>query len=168
MPVSDQGITQHRYMLIPRTLIFVTYEDQLLLIKGAPGKRLWAGRYNGIGGHVEQGEDILSAARRELDEETGLKNIDLWLCGTVTIDTGQNPGIALYVFRGEAAEKVDLKFSDEGWPAWKTQSQILELGLVEDLYILLPKVLSTELGDAPFCAHYCYDQQDQLVVSFGS
>ena len=86
MPVSDQGIRQHRYMLIPRTLIFVTHEDQLLLIQGAPGKRLWAGRYNGIGGHVEQGEDFLSAAKRELDEETGLNDIDLWLCGTVTID----------------------------------------------------------------------------------
>ena len=65
MPASDQGIGEQRYMLIPRTLIFVTHEDQLLLLKGASDKRLWAERYNGIGGHVEQGEDVLSAARRE-------------------------------------------------------------------------------------------------------
>ncbi|MBE9525015.1 MAG: NUDIX domain-containing protein, partial [Chloroflexi bacterium] len=168
MPVSDQGISVQRYMLVPRTLIFVTHGDQLLLIKGAAGKRLWAGRYNGIGGHVEQGEDFLSAAERELDEETGLKNIDLWLCGTVTIDTGQNPGIALYVFRGESAEKAPLKFSEEGTPTWISQSQILALPLVEDLFILLPKVLGTDLKNPPFAARYYYDQQDQLVVSFGS
>jgi 8-oxo-dGTP diphosphatase len=168
MPVSDQGISVQRYMLVPRTLIFVTHEDQLLLMKGAPHKRLWAGRYNGIGGHVEQGEDFLSAAKRELDEETGLKNIDLWLCGTVTIDTGQNPGIALYVFRGESAEKDPLKFSDEGTPTWIRQSQVLELPLVEDLFILLPKVLDSDLKKPPFAGHYYYDQQDQLVVGFGS
>ena len=168
MPVSDQGVSLQRYMLIPRTLIFVTHGDQLLLIKGAPGKRLWAGRYNGIGGHIDQGEDILSGAKRELIEETGLSNIDLWMCGTVTINTGQNPGIALYVFRGESAEKTSLKFSEEGTPTWIPQRQIFELPLVEDLFILLPKVLADDSKNPPFAGHYFYDQKDQLVVNFGS
>jgi len=72
MPVTDQGLNQDRYMLIPRTLIFLTRGDKILLIKGAANKRLWANLYNGIGGHIEPGEDILSAARRELKEETNL------------------------------------------------------------------------------------------------
>jgi len=168
MPASDQGVEKQRYMLIPRTLIFVTHGDQLLLLKGAAHKRLWAERYNGIGGHVEQGEDVLHAARRELDEETGIKNIDLRLCGTVTIDTGQNPGIALFVFRGEASERVGPQPSEEGTAAWLAQSQILDLPLVEDLFALLPIVLAAGLKDPPFSGHYYYDQQDQLKICFGS
>ena len=43
MPQSDQGVNRDRYMLIPRTIIFLRRGDSYLLIKGAPTKRLWAG-----------------------------------------------------------------------------------------------------------------------------
>ena len=69
MPVSEQGVTLDRYMLIPRTMIFLRRGNSYLLLKGAPTKRLWAGKYNGLGGHVEMGEDVLSSAKRELQEE---------------------------------------------------------------------------------------------------
>ena len=56
MPQSDQGVTNDRYMVIPRTAIFLRRGDSFLLLKGAPAKRLWANKYNGLGGHLERGE----------------------------------------------------------------------------------------------------------------
>jgi hypothetical protein len=44
MPARDQGVTCDRYTLIPRTLIFLTRNDQVLLLKGATHKHLWANR----------------------------------------------------------------------------------------------------------------------------
>ena len=57
MPVSDQGVNLERYMLIPRTAIFVRRGDSYLLLKGAPTKRLWAGKFNGLGGHTACRQD---------------------------------------------------------------------------------------------------------------
>jgi 8-oxo-dGTP diphosphatase len=165
MPVSDQGNLSGRYAQIPRALVFITRGDQLLLIKGAAHKRLWAGRYNAIGGHIERGEDVLSAAQRELFEETGLSIDGLWLCGIVSIDTGLNPGILLFLFRGES-HHGEVTASPEGELEWHSVTKLEQLALVEDIPLLLPRVLKIDPSDPPFYCAYHYSLDGKLEIKF--
>jgi 8-oxo-dGTP diphosphatase len=166
MPKSEQGVTSDRYTIIPRTLVFLTRGDDVLLLRGAAHKRLWANLYNGIGGHIERGEDALSAARRELEEETGLAGIALWLVGVVLIDAGEARGIGLFVFRGEYLGGA-LRESAEGTLEWVAAARLGEVALVEDLRTVLPRILALRPGDAPFSALYEYDEQDRMQIKFG-
>lgn len=65
-------------MLFIETLVYVVKDDKVLLIRKKRG--LGAGYYNGIGGKVEEGEDVVSAAVRECREEVGItpKNLE-WM-----------------------------------------------------------------------------------------
>jgi 8-oxo-dGTP diphosphatase len=166
MVLNQQSTSSNRYQVIPRTLIFPRYEDKILLIKGAKNKKLWANLYNGLGGHIERGEDALSAAYREVFEESGLQNIILHLCGTVFIDTGPSTGICLFVFLG-ICQELEVKESREGKLSWTPGEQISRLPVVPDIPIILPRVLAWKQGDTPFYACYTSGSDGKLVVSFG-
>ncbi|MCJ7626385.1 MAG: NUDIX domain-containing protein [Anaerolineaceae bacterium] len=166
MPASDQGVLDDRYRVIPRSLIFITKGDNVLLLRGAHAKRLWADRYNGIGGHIEKGEDIFSAAKRELVEETGLSIPELLLCGLVMVDVNPTTGMCIFVFRGEYADGRIIP-SCEGFLEWIPFAKILDYPLVEDLRTILPMVLSRKPTDPPFSALYSYDSENKLKMEFG-
>ena len=133
---------------------------------GGAGKRLWAGRYNGLGGHVEAGEDIYTSARREVREEAGLEAHDLRLRGVVHADAGDPAaGILFFVFTATADDKAVLP-SDEGALEWWPVSGLPADRLVEDLPVLLPKFLAMGPTDPPLFIAYRYDEKNRLVIRF--
>jgi len=169
MSREDQGVakSKHRYQVIPRTLCFITYGDEVLLLRGGPHKRLWAGRYNGVGGHIEASEDVHAAMLREIAEETGLAVHDLRLRGVVHADAGDPAvGILFFVFTAQTASR-EVGPSPDGTLEWWPIDRLPTSDMVEDLAILLPKVLGMGPADPPFFAAYRYDEHDRLVISFG-
>ncbi len=164
MSRAEQGVSGDRYLLVPRVLIFVTRQNSVLLLKGAPDKRLWANRYNGIGGHVERGEDVLSAAYRELEEETGLR-VGLRLVGTVIVDVEETIGVGLYVFAGEC-DQGEPRPSREGTLEWVPFSGLATRPLVQNVEALLERVRRQRPGDPPFSARSFYDENGCLHLVF--
>lgn len=165
MSLAGQRIQSDRYVLIPRTLSFLTRPGEILLMRLGQERGKWSGLLNGVGGHVEQGEDPVQSARREITEETGLQAGELLLAGVVIIDTGSQPGIGLYVFIGEA-EDGELSSGSEGTPQWISLDALDESSLVADLPTLLPMALARRDGAAPFSAVYEYDDGGKLSIRF--
>jgi 8-oxo-dGTP diphosphatase len=169
MSKADQGIDvslkRQRYTVIPRTLVFITRDDRVLLLRGAPAKRIWANKYNGIGGHIERDEDVYSAAWREVREETGLEVENLRLVGLINIDGDQPTGIMLFVFAAESRSGDPIP-SEEGSLEWIARDRLAQIDLVEDLPTILPRALDLLPGAPPFFAHYHYDEQERLVIRF--
>jgi 8-oxo-dGTP diphosphatase len=163
----DQGVatSEGRYTVIPRVLVFVFNAGDVLLIKGAPTKRIWANRYNGIGGHVEADEDVYAAALREIHEETGLAVRALRFCGTINIDAGGETGIMIFVFAAHSEGRETIP-SPEGSLEWVPLHRIGAYDLVEDIPVLLDRVQGVSGGRAPFFARYWYDEHDALRMAF--
>jgi 8-oxo-dGTP diphosphatase len=166
MGQSDQGLKsgKQRYQAVPRVLIFLRNGDDVLLLKGAPDKRIWANKYNGVGGHIEYDEDVFGAARREVAEETGLLIKALRLSAVVNINAGSSAlGIMMFVFVGWSDRRETMS-SHEGELHWVPVDRLPEGELVEDLQWLLPRVLHQWDDGRPRFLYYNYDENDQLQI----
>jgi len=164
---EEQGVRDtKRYALVPRTLVFVFRGEQVLLLRGASTKRIWPDRYNGIGGHVERGEDALSAARRELEEETGLRGLALELAGLITVDVTSECGVLVCVFRAALAGDPALRASPEGSLEWVSPNDLTRLPHVPDLPVLVARLVGQPAGAMPFLARSWYDEQGSFHTQF--
>ena len=167
MPAADQNVNPARYQLIPRVLVFSFRTEEVCLIRLLPKKGKitnWTGKYNGPGGHVERGEDVASAAARELFEETGLVGQPR-LAGMLVVETGQPVGIGLFIFRVDDPSG-DLVGSEEGEPAWLLLDHLNEYPLVEDVARILERLRIMQPGDPAFSGRSFYDEDGQLQLVF--
>ena len=143
---------KERYTLYPRTLTLLLHGEDVLLIQRSPDARLFPGMFNGVGGHIERGEDILSAARREVHEETGLDAPNLMLRCLLHVDEGADrPGVLVFVFVGHIQQRHVIE-SSEGTLHWVPLERIAELDLMPDLPAILTRVLTPPASASPIFA----------------
>ena len=167
MSLPGQQVQAERYSVVPRCLSFVLHQEKVLLIRIAEDRGPWSDLLNGVGGHIERGEDPRSAALREIKEETGLilSPSSLYLCGVVTVDVGTSPGVGLYIFVGET-ETSETHSSCEGTPEWIDLDDFEKQTLVKDLPALLPRAIKSYHNKQPFCAVTTFDKNGSPSIHF--
>src|SRR6266852_5197514 len=106
------------------------------------------GKYNGLGGKLLAGEDIVSGMRREIREEAGIECVSLRLRGTISW-----PGFGKggedwfgFIFLIDAFEGTPLPENAEGTLVWFAIDKILDLPLWEGDRHFLSLVFDTRVG----------------------
>lgn len=157
---AEPRATRPRHSARLATVSFVRCGQQLLLLRHGPGSDRFAGRWNGVGGHVEAGEGLRAAARRELLEEAGLDVKELRLRGVVHETGLLGHAYVVFFFVGEVAGRP-LRPAPGVELAWHDLSRLHELPLVQDLHALLPALLANL---EPVLAVERYDGADRPLA----
>ena len=132
---------------IVATLAYVVSPDRsrtLLVHRNRRPSDAHYGKYNGLGGKVEAGEDVVASLRREVREESGLECDALALRGTISWPGFGKGGEDWFGF----VFRID-RFSGEPWAqnadgplVWVEVARILDLPLWEGDRFFLPLVFA--------------------------
>lgn len=100
------------------------------------------GKYNGLGGKLDRGEDVVACLRREIREEAGLECEQLQLRGTISWPGFGKQGEDWFgfIFRVDRWAGEARKENAEGTLEWVALDRLLELPLWEGDRYFLPLV----------------------------
>ena len=142
-------------MKIPFTICFIIIEDEILMLfrNKKPNQNKW----NGVGGKLELGEDVVSSIKREILEETGLLALDLNFRGTVTWN--EESGMYVFIckeFQGELLE------GPEGKLEWKRLDWVMTNNqVVSNIKYFLPVMLDNKQCIAEHA--FSYNQTGDII-----
>ncbi len=133
------------YTPIIATLAFIISPDgkETLLVhrnKRQTDQHLW--KYNGLGGKLEDNEDVVSCIKREIREESGLECNEIILRGTISW-----PGFGVnnedwfgFIYRVDSFTGVPFPENEEGVLGWHNIDQLDKLPMWEGDRYFLPMV----------------------------
>jgi 8-oxo-dGTP diphosphatase len=134
-----------RYTPIVATLGYVLSPDgrQVLLVhRNRRADDAHFGKYNGLGGKLDRGEDVVACIRREVREESGLECDALILRGTISW-----PGFGKhgedwfgFIFRVDRWHGTPRQDNPEGTLEWVDLGRLLDLPLWEGDRYFVPLV----------------------------
>lgn len=137
-----------RYMVLPRTLVFIFKEDKLLMMKysgkGSNQTQEKADRkdiYNPVGGHVEMNESVIESAIKEAKEEAGVTLLNPRVRGVINVSGFAGKNVMNFVVSGTTNDEP-TKSTLEGELEWVDLTNVSQLNVFPDLKPILDKLLS--------------------------
>jgi 8-oxo-dGTP diphosphatase len=102
------------------------------------------GKYNGLGGKLDPGEDVVACMRREVREEAGIECDELTLRGTISWPGFGKQGEDWFgfIFRIDRWHGAPRSDNPEGTLEWIDVERILDLPLWEGDRYFLPLVFA--------------------------
>lgn len=155
------------YTPITGTLGYVLSPNQtkvLLIHRNARKDDQHLGKYNGLGGKMENDEDVVECMRREIREEANLECTDMQLRGTISWPGfGPNGEDWLgFVFLVTAYEGTAPESNEEGTLEWMPLETIMDLPMWEGDRQFLPLVFD----DDPRAFHGVMPYREGRMVSW--
>lgn len=142
------------------TLCYIEKEGKYLMLHRVKKHHdINAGKWIGVGGHVENGETPEECLLREVKEETGLRLTSYRLHGLVTFLSDVCEPELMCVFTADAFDGEMIE-CDEGELVWVEKSDVLALPTWEGDRVFLERLLS---GDDRFFSIKLRYEGDKLV-----
>ncbi len=129
------------------TLLFVVRDDRVLLIRKLRG--LGAGKINGPGGRIDDGETPLQAAVREVEEEIGVTPLGISERGELRFQFVDGLSIHGYVFTARGCDGEPQETA-EATPMWTPLARIPFEQMWADDRIWFPHMLDGRRFDGRF------------------
>lgn len=139
------------------TICLVQEPDRLLL--GMKKRGFGTGRFNGFGGKLQSGESIVEAAIRELEEEAGIRALDLEEAGVLDFSfSGKEEIMEVHIFRVKSFSG-EISESEEMRPQWFNLKEIPYDSMWADDIHWLPLFLDNK----KFRGRFLFDKNDQVL-----
>jgi 8-oxo-dGTP diphosphatase len=148
-PADTDKLPLMPYTPILATLGYVFSADGqrvLLVHRNRRPEDAQLGKYNGLGGKLDAGEDVVACMRREIREEAGIECEGLSLRGTVSWPGFGKQGEDWFgfVFRIDRYSGEPFRENAEGTLAWVDVDRVLDLSLWEGDRYFLPLVFQKD------------------------
>lgn len=141
-----------------QTLCLIRKDNQILL--GMKKRGFGAGRWNGFGGKMHDGETIEEATKREVKEEAGITIENIEKVGNIQFEFQGNPEILdVHIFKAEEFSSAPAE-TEEMKPQWFNVDEIpFENMWPDDIYWM-----TLFLENKKFIGKFLFDQENNTKI----
>lgn len=143
----------------PKILTLCIVQESNRILLGLKKRGFGVGRFNGFGGKINPDETIEEAALRELEEEAGIKALDLEEYGIINFEfKGKKDILEVHIFKATKFTGEIIE-SEEMLPQWFALNEIPYNEMWSDDIYWLPLFLEGQ----KFRGRFLFDEEDKVL-----